>query len=185
MHRISEYYREPGIFKNALNGFLINIVGVIVLIVILAAALIIASVTAATVSTPSIIGPGFFLGILGATVAVFVLTIISTTFYKRAFEKLGEKSGVQDFNSAGSLFLTGTILTIIPLVGGLIVWLAWIDAASGFSSLKSKTSEHSTMSYSAPQPQVAFSFAKKFCPYCGAQITADSIYCQSCGKKLP
>jgi uncharacterized membrane protein len=182
MHRLSQYYSEPGIFKNALYGFLINIVGIAVLIVILFALLFAAIFSLAARPTLNFSPFGFIFGFLGLFAAIFVVAIVSAVFYMRAFHKLGEKSGVSNFNTAGTLYLVGTALTIV-LVGGLVAWIAWIFASLGFNSLKPKTAESSSVSYPTTQPFQPIRLGeKKFCNHCAAEISIDSVYCPNCGK---
>ena len=184
MNSLSQYYSEPGIFKNALYGFLTNIIGVAALIVIAFTLVFTTIVSSATSSTSGFSGAAFISVFLGVIVAALVISIVSAVFYMRAFNKLGEKSGVHSFNTAGLLYLIGTALTIV-LVGSLLAWIAWIFALSGFNSLKPKTAEPSTVSYSAPQSSAAYNVEqKRYCSYCGAQISPDSVYCANCGKKL-
>ena len=184
MNSLSQYYSERGIFKNALYGFLINIIGTVALVVTAFALALTAAVSSATSSTPGLSGAGFITVFLGVIVGALVISVVSAVFYMRAFKKLGEKSGVHSFNTAGLLYLIGTVLTIV-LVGGLLVWVAWIFAWSGFNSLKPKTSEPSTISYSTQQPSATYSQEqRKFCAYCGAEISLDSVYCPNCGKQL-
>jgi uncharacterized membrane protein len=182
MHSLSQYYNEPGIFKNALYGFLVNIIGVVVLIVVLFALILTEIASAAHSSVTNVIG-GFITVFLVVILSALLITILSAVLYMRAFNKLGEKSGVHSFNTAGLLYLIGAALTIV-LVGGLLVWIAWIFAFSGFNSLKPKTAEPSTVSYSTQQPPAYDLTQKKFCPHCGAKISPDSVYCANCGKQL-
>jgi uncharacterized membrane protein len=184
MHRLSQYYNESGIFKNALNGFLINIIGGASVIAISFAILFAAIFSAGThVSTsPSFIA--FPAIVIGLVVMIFVVEIVSAVFYKHAFDKLSDKSGVSSFGTAGTLYLVGTALTII-LVGSIIMWVAWIEAASGFNSLKPKTEAPPPVSYYPPQPSSTINPAEKmYCVYCGAEISVDSDYCPNCGKKV-
>ena len=184
MNSLSQYYSEPGIFKNALYGFLINVIGTVALVVIAFALVITTAVSSATSSTPGLSGAGFITVFLGVIVGALVISVVSAVLYMRAFNKLGEKSGVHSFNTAGLLYLIGAVLAIV-LVGGLLVWIAWIFALSGFNSLKPKTAEPSTISYSTQQPPATYSQEqKKFCVYCGAEISLDSVYCPNCGKQL-
>jgi len=83
--------------------------------------------------------------------AAFIIEIIGAVFYMRAFNKLGEKSGVRSFNKAGMFYVIGTVLMIVA-IGGLLFWIAWIYVASGFNSLKPKAAEPSNLSYSMPAP---------------------------------
>ena len=70
--------------------------------------------------------------------------IVNGWLYMRAFNKLKEKSGVDNFGTAGILYLVGSI---VPIVG----WIAWIFAAMGFQKLK-PASTSPTVSYSTQPP---------------------------------
>ena len=183
MHRLSQYYNEPGIFKNALYGFLINIIGVAAAVVFAFALVFTTLVSSTASSTPHISAAGVLLGVAGLILAGFVIEIVSAVLYYRAFNKLGEKSGVNSFNTAGIMYLIGTVLTIV-LVGSLIVWIAWIFAAIGFNSLKPKANETTILSYPVPQTATTNLTQKRFCPYCGTENPPDSVYCVICGQKL-
>ncbi len=184
LHRLSQYYNEPGIFKNAFYGFIINIVGGGIVVAVVFAVILASIFSSANHAVTALSPLGAIAGILGVAAVAFAIAIVSAVLYKRSFDKLGEKSGVHSFNTAGDLFLIGTVLTII-FVGGLIVWIAWIYSASGFYSLKPTSGQPSVISYSAPQPPATFNMAeKRYCPYCGAQISADSLYCPNCGRQI-
>lgn len=147
MYSLSHYYSEPRIFRNALYGFLTNIIGVVVLIVIVAA-FVLSIIHSASTGTPitTAIGVGIALLILAAVVGGLIINIISGIFYMRAFHALGDKSGVNNFQTAGTLYLVGTILTIV-FFGSLILWIGWIFAAIGFNSLKPKVAESPIAAY--------------------------------------
>jgi uncharacterized membrane protein len=130
MHRLSQYYNEPGIYKNALYGFILNIIGTIAaiaieFILILGPILSGTTLTQLTLSSFAVLAIGFVFG------------IISAVLYMRAFNMLAEKSGQDNFKTAGLLYLLGMVLTIV-LIGGLLSWIAWIFAALGFNSLRPK-----------------------------------------------
>jgi len=199
MHRLSQHYNEPGIFKNTLYGFLINIVSTITVIVIY---LILftnlmhsipqgnVQTTAATPipTVPPILNS---LGlIISSSLAIFAITIVlgivSAVFYMRAFNKLGEKSGIDNFKTVGLLYLLGIVLSVVG-VGVLLVWIAWIIALIGFRSLNPKAPESSTFAHYnqiPPPPTTSDILQKIYCPYCGTKNDADSRYCRSCGKQL-
>jgi len=192
MHSLSEYYKESDIFRNALWGFLANIIGGVVLVVILIA--LIFSMISALSSSTGLSGSGanFLVFFIVVVLGIFVVSIVSAVLYRRAFNKLGDKSGVSSFKTAGTLYLIGTALTIL-LVGQLIVWIGWIFAVSGFSLLKQQPGGSSTISYPASQPlettstqpSAAVGSQKlKSCVHCGAEISADSVYCPNCGKQV-
>jgi uncharacterized membrane protein len=188
MHRLAEYYNEPGIFKNTLYAFILNIVGGFVVaaieIVLLVASIgsIQSIVSTPQVSTPSAFNP-LFTQLIVEFIAVFavalVFGIVSAVLYMRAFNKLAEKSGVGTFRTVGLLYLIGTVVPI----GGILVWVAWILAAIGFHSLK--PSSTSTFAYSTPQATAPSIAQKRYCPYCGRENRANAVYCGFCGKQLP
>lgn len=150
MHRLSQYYNELGIFKNALYGFILSIIGSVTAVAIEFALILTSagsnpqtSTLSAAASTEPPIAPvtsistQLVLGFLAVFAIGLVLGIISSIFFMRAFNKLAEKSGNDNFRTAGLLYLLGTVLTIV-LIGGLLIWIAWIFAAIGFNSLKPK-----------------------------------------------
>jgi len=197
MHHLAEYYSEPRIFRNVLYGFLINVVGVIVAIVIYAATIIssLRNISSPNAQSVAFITPSrtlqtslsgaltqILIGYVALLVVSLVLTIVSAAFYMRAFNKLGEKSGVYNFKTAGLLYLLGGALAIVG-IGALLSWIAWIFALMGFRSLKPKTSEASLLPSATPQFAPS-AVQKRYCPYCGAENNPDSFYCKSCGKRL-
>jgi len=146
MHRLSQYYNEPGIYKNALYGLILNIIGTIVAIAI-EFLLILGSI--GIIPQAGTVLPGTALTqLILAGFAVFAISFvfgtISAVFYMRAFNMLAEKSGKNDFKTAGLLYLLGQVLTIV-LIGGLLFWIAWIFAAMGFNSLRPKETQPSRL----------------------------------------
>ena len=61
--------------------------------------------------------------------------IVNGVLYMRSFNKLKEKSGVDNFGTAGLLYLIGVFIPIIA-------WIAWIFAAMGFNKLKAAPATH-------------------------------------------
>jgi uncharacterized membrane protein len=149
MRRLSQYYNEQGIFKNTLFGFILNIVGSITATAI--SAIESASMLRAIGTNPpvtSILTP-LVLDFLGLGI-VLVFGIMSAVLYMRAFDKLAEESGRDNFKTAGSLYLISVVLSIV-LIGGLLMWIAWIFAAMGFNSLKPKEPSTPTLAYPTSQ----------------------------------
>ncbi len=184
MHSLSNYYNEPGIFKNTLYGFIINILGAVIALSIELATIVtsierVSQGTVAGTAGSSVIQ--FIILFLAVLAIAFILGIVSAVFYMRAFNILGEKSGINNFKTAGLLYLIGIVLTIVG-IGVLLLWIAWIFAALGFYSLKPSSS--STFAYSAPQTTMPTIVQKRYCSYCGIENPADAIYCVSCGQKL-
>ena len=176
MHRLSAYYNEPGIFKNVLYALVLVIVEYI-LIFALEFAFIFSSIT--RISSPSTspnILTTFPLFLIAVLVGAVVFGIVNGWLYMRSFNKLKEKSGVDNFGTAGILYLVGTI---VPVVG----WIAWIFAYMGFRKLQPASAAIPTVSYPYQQPVNSMPM-KRVCPHCGAINNADALYCTSCGKPM-
>jgi len=179
MHRLSNYYSEPGIFKNVLYAFILYLIGGVVLIGVYAAFIL--SAIGSIPQTGNFPTPTNFIAQLWITYVVAILVavvfgIVNGLLYMRAFNKLGEKSGVDNFKTAGILYIIGVI---IPVIG----WIAWIFAYLGFRKLKPSAALTPTVSYPT-QPPPSSAMQTKRCPYCGAENSADALYCSSCGKPL-
>lgn len=177
MYQLSHYYNEPGIFKNTIYSLVVSIVGAVTLVAILLA-VIISTITIPIVSTPPAAFPAsglFLVGFVAIIGAAIAIGIVSALFYKRAFNQLGEKSGVHSFDTAGLLILIGVIVPIVS-------WIGWIFAASGFYSLKPKPTESSS-TYTV-QTAPTTTTQNKYCSYCGTANNVDAAYCKNCGKKL-
>jgi len=182
MHRLGQYYGEPRIFNNALYSILTEIVGVVVIFaVVFGLFFALIPRTTTTTTNPGTFAIGFIALLLGVIVAALVIQILSAYFARNAFNKLGEKSGVSSFNTAGLLYLIGGVLAIVG-IGSLLIWIAWIFAIMGFSNLKPKTQEPLSPAFTVPTQ--AASGLRKCCPYCGAENLADALFCASCGKPL-
>ncbi len=183
MHKLSHYYKESGIFNNIAYALVVNIVGAIVILALFF--VFISSSINSAISTPSTLAipflTQFILSILALVIAALVLGVISAVFYMRAFNKLGEKSGVGSFKTAGVLYLVGVLLSIV-LVGGFLVWIAWIFAAWGFYSLKPSSSTNISSTPSAGTSPVPAQ--TKSCPNCGTENVPEALFCGSCGKQL-
>lgn len=178
MYSLSNYYKEPAIFKNVLYAFIVSIVSVAVVFV-LEFAVIISTITGISqTNTPSAVTPAFtqiILTYVVVIVAALAFAIVNGLLYMRAFNKLGEKSGVDNFKTAGILYIIGAI---IPLV----TWIAWIFSAIAFNKLKPSLPTTSTVS--SPTQSQSSTMQTKRCPNCGAENRTDALYCSSCGKPL-
>jgi len=170
MKGMAEYYNDDDIFKNALYGFIFGIVGVVALVVV-----IFMSIVGLAVVSP-VVTPFAGLGLLIiAFVCMYIFSLIAAIFYKNSLNILSEKSGEHMFDTAGLILLIGAI---IPLIGEVLKFIAWILVAVGFFGIKTSTQ------MPAPTPAVSTSEEKKFCQYCGAQLQVNAAFCQKCGKKI-
>ena len=175
MYRLSNYYSEPSIFKNVLYAFILNIIAGAVIFALEFAVLISSIARISQTSTPSTVAPFFSIIFIVVIVAALAFAIVNGLLYMRAFNKLKEKSGVDNFGTAGLLYLIGAI---IPLVA----WIAWIFAAMGFHKLKPSSAATPTVSY--PTQPLSSTAQTKRCPNCGTENSPDALYCSFCGKPL-
>ncbi len=187
MNGLSKVYNDVRIFKNSLYGFTASLIGAIVFSVIVYAYFIPILDTLTYYPTNSATAPPVSIFITFLQVILFIgiggsiLAAINGFFYRQAFNALAEKSGEDNFKTAGLFMLLGGALTII-LIGGLLFIIGWIIAAVGFFSLKNKIA-HPTIPYAQYTPTHSV-MPKKKCPNCGTENTTDALYCANCGNKL-
>jgi len=179
MYSLSNYYKEPAIFKNVLYAFIVSLVSGAVVVALEFAAFISAFAGIFPTNTPSSVTPAFPQFIIAYVVVIgvaFAFGVVNGVLYMRAFNKLKEKSGVDNFGTAGLLYLIGVFIPFIA-------WIAWIFAAMGFNKLKTAPSASTYVPYST-QPPLSTITQTKRCPNCGAENRADALYCSNCGKLL-
>jgi uncharacterized membrane protein len=184
IHRLSEYFKEPAIFKNVLYALILEIVAVVLVVVLFIAAVFSAAISTVNPSISSI--QTVMISLLGVAGVFYVMSIVAAVLFMRAFNKLAEKSGVDNFRTFGLLFLIGVILAPV-LIGGFIAWIGWIFAAMGFRKMQPTPQNTApTNLYAAPATTVTGAEVgqKRFCGNCGAENNADSLYCRSCGKQM-
>jgi uncharacterized membrane protein len=176
MKGLSDYYKEPSIYQDALKGLIWGIIALIV--------------TAVGVIFAFVVG--IFTFGLGAIPIIIVLFVLDFVFYllmaknfRRAFSLLAQRSGEHSFETAGTLLWYGAILTIIG-VGIIIIIIAWIFATIGFFSIKTTSQPTQTYGYNAPPPPppTMTSQAQRYCPNCGTPVVANATFCPNCGKPL-
>jgi uncharacterized membrane protein len=182
MYQLSKYYGEPAIFKNLLYALIIQVIlGVVISVGIFAFTASAASRVMPTSTATSV--SSTFLSIIILTLVLVlvsvVIGIVCALLYKRAFDNLAEKSGVDNFKTTGLLYLIGTILSVIG-VGVIIIWIGWIFAAMGYHKL----APTNTNTYTSPMVPASVVGTSKRCPVCGSENAPDAIYCGNCGNQL-
>jgi uncharacterized membrane protein len=157
LHGLANYYKESGIFDNALYGFIAAIVGVAAAV---AAALYVVFYTSILTdflhkvfpdwngswsslinmgasATPNTTGltANDIMPLVGAVFGVFailwVFLIVSAYFDRRSLKKLSEKANVGLFSTAGLVLIIGAVLVII-LIGLVLMWIAVLLMAIAF-----------------------------------------------------
>ncbi|UCE43443.1 MAG: DUF996 domain-containing protein, partial [Candidatus Bathyarchaeota archaeon] len=154
---LANFYKEDGIFNNALYSIIIIIVGCVVGIGVIAAsaaaALADIGIDWANIEDWANVGTDLatlfadlnlsaiatLLGaLLAGVIILFVFLIISMYFLRKSMDQLSAKSGVGLFGTAGILVLIGAV---IPVIGLLIVWIGFILATVAFFQMKKEETE--------------------------------------------
>lgn len=79
--------------------------------------------------------------ILVAIVILFVSVLILAILYRKSFNLLHEKSGVELFGTAGTILVIGAVLTVL-LVGLILIWVSFLILTIAFFQLKAPSSEN-------------------------------------------
>lgn len=175
LNGLAGYYRERGIFNNALLSAIIAVAGAVVVSVIIL-------YIALSNVTPIIdeLYPGwngdwtslpnmtpdpdafmdgdfsafvpFLIGLAGAWVAAWIVSIISGFFARRALNIIGEKSGTGLFGTAGMVILIGAFLGVV-VIGYILLWIGLLLAAVAFFQLRPTAPTESTYAMPPPQPE--------------------------------
>jgi uncharacterized membrane protein len=164
LYNLGSYYREGGIFNNALYGLIAGIVGG----VISAAVAIITVLTSLTDFLYSVfpdwngewtalsgltpdpanisidsIAP-LLAGLFAMLLIIWVFSIIAAFFFRRSFGTLSEKSGVGLFSTAGLLLLIGAVLIILFGIGLILIWISALLLAIAFFQLRPQQEQPTT-----------------------------------------
>jgi len=201
MHGFSRDYGERRIFNYLIYGLVGTIIAGVV-IGIIWFALTFASIFSSFSNvnppfSPNIVMPyaALLMGSIG------IATLVWVYFNFKAYNLLGEKSGVPLFWTGARILLGGAILNVV--MGALFAGLALTEAIDS-STLTLAFTPGAILTYSAQGVfAVAFfriksPFAKtysipnastyptqlKYCSNCGTVAQMDSVYCAKCGNKL-
>lgn len=151
---IADYYKESGIFNNALYAVIITIVGAIVAVGVAIIALVtfftqlglnltsIQDWNALSAIDWQTVGLDIVLRFAGSILAVFgvvwVFAIIAAIFVRKSLGLMSTKTGVGMFGTTGLLILIGAI---IPLLGLLLIWIGLLLLAVAFFSIRSQPAQ--------------------------------------------
>ncbi|MGM0648980.1 MAG: DUF996 domain-containing protein [Bacteroidota bacterium] len=132
-HNFSSYYETPGIFKNALVGFIIPLAGGIISTIIFAV-----TIASSALSRPYLQKIDDFInmfikgstGFIIAQIIMFAAYIIGFYLLFKAMKLLAEKSGIKTFKTAGLLYFITPIITLIIL--GIVMMILSSSSASPF-----------------------------------------------------
>jgi len=149
---LASFYKEDGIFNNALYSMIIAIVGSIiavgVTVVSAVSALADIGIDWANIEDWANVGTDVtnvftdlninaIMDLLGALVIgliiFYVIIIISMFFIRKSMNQLSTKSGIGLFGTAGLLMLIGAV---IPVIGLLLIFIGTILATVAFFQMK-------------------------------------------------
>lgn len=182
MKGLADYYKEPGIYQNALWGVIFGIIALVAVAVGIVSLIFGGIFSAATFGFA---GLGLALiGVIATLVIVFVFYVIAAMYFKRAFSLLAQKTGEHSFETAGNLLWIGALLTIVFGIGLILIFIAWIFATIGFFATRtpSQPTSYSPPPQTATPPQTQ---ATRYCPNCGAPVQPNATFCPNCGTQLP
>ena len=167
MYGLANYYKESGIFNNALYGVITAIVGGVVFVGVAFIALVdflaelgMAIGNVAEWSTElsqvdwttidfSIIG-NFAAYIFLGLIVLFVFVIITAVLLRKSLGLLSTKTGVGLFGTTGLLILIGAVLTIIA-VGLILIWIAMLILAIAFFQIRPQQAQPTTSAEASTQ----------------------------------
>ena len=152
---LTNYYKEDGIFNNALYSILTGIVGCIVGIGIIAVSAVSAlaeiGLDWANIEDWANVGTdvtnvitdfdfSVLMTLLGALliglIIFYIVIIVAMFFFRKSMNQLSSKSGIGLFSTAGLLMLIGAI---IPVIGLLLIWVGAIIITIAFFQMKEES----------------------------------------------
>jgi uncharacterized membrane protein len=170
LHNLSNYYKEGGIFRNAIYGVTVAIVGAII-VGVLAVAVVLANIKdlltqvypgwngdwatlqGMSLNTTNLDPTNIFPligGLLVVLVIAWVFIIIASFLIYRSLKQISNKSGVGFFGTSGLILLIGAI---IPVIGLVLMWVSALILAIAFFTLKSQE-QPMAIANSPPPPEI-------------------------------
>jgi uncharacterized membrane protein len=148
LNGFANYYKEKGIFNNALYGIITFIVGAVVTIAV-AIFILVDFLTSLgidltnwqslqSVDWASIMTPDKIMGLVGsgivALVILFIFCILGAYFLRKSLDLLATKTEVKLFGTTGLILLVGAVLTIV-LIGFILLFVAILLLVISFFSI--------------------------------------------------
>ena len=178
LHGLGGYYKEEGIFNNALYGVITGIVGVVVAAAIGIAIVLpnvkdflmklfpswngswstISSLQGMTPNTSNI-AIGDILPFIAAAIVVIVIlwvfAIIAMFFARRSLKQLSAKTNFGLFSTTGLVLLVGAVLIILFGLGLLLIWISTLILAIAFFTMHPQPAQPTMPTTTSPPPTPA------------------------------
>ena len=176
LHGFAGFYKENGIFSNALYGIIAGIVGVVAAAAVGIAIVLprlqdfltklgytwngnwssLSSISGQTPNTSNIhfsdVVP-FIAAAIVIFIILWVFAIIATFLIRRSLRQLSAKTNVGLFSTTGLLLLIGAVLIIAFGLGLILMWIATLILAIAFFTMKPQEAQPPQMATSSsPQP---------------------------------
>lgn len=173
LHGFGSYYKEEGIFNNALYGIITGIIGVVVAAAI-GLAIILPNIkdflmkifptwngdwsTISSLSgmTPNVsnIGIGDIIPFISAAIVVLVIfwvfAIIAMYFARRSLKQVSAKTNYGLFSTTGLLMLIGAVLIILFGLGLILIWVSTLILAIAFFGMHPQQAQPTTTATTSP-----------------------------------
>jgi uncharacterized membrane protein len=135
LNKLSKAYGNDAIWRNALYGFVMGIVGAVVLVVAVFAYLMPMLLLHAPPMIAYNFGTSFLVFFVVLFIIAYVFAILEYRFFRDAYRELARSSGVNDFDNAARWYWIGA-LTLIVLVGAILILVGHIYALLGYNKLR-------------------------------------------------
>jgi len=137
LNKLSKAYGNDAIWRNALYGFVMGIVGAVVLVVAVFAYLMpmLSLHALPMIASPYGFGTSLLVFFVVLFIIAYVFSILEFRFFRNAYRELAGSSGVEDFNKAARWYWIGA-LSLIVLVGAVLILIGHIYALLGYNKLR-------------------------------------------------
>jgi uncharacterized membrane protein len=183
MRGLSDDFKDYGVFRRAVGGFIFALIGTLIAIAVLSAF----SILTGFFFTHIVLGSLVLAGAIVGWVVMFIFFVLSGIFYRLAFNSLADKSRIPMLRTGALILLIGSVLTIV-FAGFVLMFVAWILIAVGLFSLRLPTeqapSAENFRNVTPPPTTGESSDQVKFCPNCGAENNINGTFCTRCGRRL-
>jgi uncharacterized membrane protein len=171
LRNLANSYREAGIFRHAVYGVAVAVVGAII-VGALAVAVVLSNIKdlvtqlypgwngdwstlqGMTANTTNLDPTNIFPligGLLVVLVIAWVFVIIASFFIYRSLKQVSNKSSVGLFGTAGLILLIGAIT---PIIGLILMWVSALILAIAFFTLKPQEQPIVTVTSPPPPPTI-------------------------------
>jgi uncharacterized membrane protein len=133
LYQLSNMLKKSDIFRKALIGFILQIIGLVMAVLFGAT---VGAILGAALSSPRGDGIdailGFVFGFIIGFIVAYPFNVIGSYFYKRAYDILALATAHNLFKIAGLLLFIGAITTILFGLGILLIIVGYIMLAVAF-----------------------------------------------------